>query len=242
MSSRTVPAPGPWRPTTGESGSIYRLIVITDDIRDGTDGLTARALAAARGGATMVQLRLKHTDARSLAEVARALVVALPVPVVVNDRADVAMAVGAAGVHVGADDVPVAALRRILPAGFLIGASVGSDAEAALSAGADYAGIGPVYGSGSKLDAGAAIGLGEFSRLAALSHLPAVAIGGITAETASAAIAAGAIGVAVIAAVFGRPDPESAARGLRSAIDRAWEARQRATDGPLPGPGRATGA
>jgi thiamine-phosphate pyrophosphorylase len=209
---------------TGESSSVCRLIAITDDIRDGTEGLTARAQAAVRGGATMVQLRLKHTDARSLADVARALVAALPVPVVVNDRADVAMAVGAAGVHIGADDVPVLALRRIVPAGFLIGVSVGSDDEAALSAGADYAGIGPVYGSASKLDAGAAIGTSEFSRLAAVSHLPAVAIGGITVETAPAVIAAGAIGVAVIAAVFGRPDPESAARALRSAIDRAWAA------------------
>lgn len=215
-----MPAPEQ-APIGGERPSAYRLIAITDDIRDGIDGLTMRALAAVRGGATMVQLRLKHTDARSLAEVARALVTALPVPVVVNDRADVAMAVGAAGVHIGADDVPVAALRRIVPAGFLIGASVGSDDEAALSAGADYAGIGPVYGSGSKLDAGASIGTGEFTRLAALSRLPAVAIGGITAETAPAVIAAGAIGVAVIAAVLGRSDPEAAARTLRSAIDRA---------------------
>ncbi len=206
---------------TNEGVSVYRLIAITDDIRDGIQGLTARALAAARGGATMVQLRLKHTDARSMAEVARALVATLPVPVMVNDRADVAMAVGAAGVHVGADDVPVAALRRIVPAGFLIGVSVGSDDEAALCAGADYAGIGPVYGSASKLDAGASIGATEFTRLAVMSQLPAVAIGGITADTAPAVIAAGAIGVAVIAAVFGRPDPETAARTLRSVIDRA---------------------
>jgi thiamine-phosphate pyrophosphorylase len=219
-----MPAPDRRAPMTGERESAYRLIAITDDLRDGIEGLTTRALAAVRGGATMVQLRLKHTDARSLAEVARALVAALPVPVVVNDRADVAMAVGAAGAHVGADDVPVAALRRIVPPGFLIGVSVGSDAEAALSAGANYAGIGPVYGSASKLDAGASIGTTEFSRLAALSHLPAVAIGGITAETAPPVIAAGAIGVAVIAAIFGRPDPETAARTLRVAIDGALAA------------------
>jgi thiamine-phosphate pyrophosphorylase len=221
VSPHTEPGPEQRAPINGERPGVYRLIAITDDIRDGIDGLTMRAQAAVRGGATMVQLRLKHTDARSLAEVARALVTALAVPVVVNDRADVAMAVGAAGVHIGADDVPVAALRRIVPAGFLIGASVGSDDEAALSAGADYAGIGPVYGSASKLDAGASIGIGEFTRLAALSRLPAVAIGGITAETAPAVIAAGASGVAVIAAVFGRPDPEAAARSLRSAIDHA---------------------
>ena len=206
-----------------------RLIAITDDIRDGRDGLTARALAAMRGGATMIQVRLKHVDTRSLAEVARALVTALPIPVVINDRADVAMAVGAAGVHVGSDDLPVSALRRITPQGFIVGVSVGSDTEAAGAAGADYAGIGPVYGSGSKLDAGTAIGVSEFGRLAALVQLPAVAIGGITAETAPPVIAAGATGVAVIAAIFGRPDPEAAARELRVAIDRAQPATRSAT-------------
>jgi len=216
----------PQRPPASGDGpaSVYRLIAITDDLRDGHDGLIARALAATRGGATMVQLRLKHTDARSLAEIARSLIAALPVPVVINDRADVAMAVSAAGVHVGSDDLPVAALRRIASPGFLIGASVGSDAEAAAAAGADYVGIGPIYGSASKLDAGAAIGVHEFARLAALTGLPAVAIGGITAESAAAVIASGAAGIAVIAGIFGGPDPESAARALRVAIDRAWPA------------------
>jgi thiamine-phosphate pyrophosphorylase len=205
-----------------------RLIAITDNMRDGRDGLTARALAAVRGGATMVQLRLKHVDARSMADVARALVTALPVPVLVNDRADVALAVGAAGVHVGADDLPVAALRRITPPGFLIGVSVGSDNEVDGAVDADYVGIGPVYGSGSKLDAGAAIGLSEFARLASMVNLPAVAIGGITEETAPRVMGAGAAGVAVIAAIFGRPDPETAARTLRAAIDGT----QRGTPSP----------
>lgn len=204
--------------------SAYRLIAITDDIRDGCEGITARALAAARGGATMIQVRLKHVDARTVADVSRALVTALPIPVVINDRADVALAVGAAGVHVGSDDLPVAALRRITPPGFIIGVSVGSESEAATAAGADYAGIGPVYGSGSKLDAGASIGVSEFARLAALVQLPAVGIGGITAETAPPVIAAGAVGIAVIAAVFGRSDPEAAARALRTAIDHVLAA------------------
>ena len=209
--------------------SACRLIAITDDIRDGREGITARALAAMRGGATMIQVRLKHVDARSLAEVARALVIAVPIPVVINDRVDVAMAVGAAGVHVGADDLPVAAVRRITPPGFIVGVSVGSDIEAAAATGADYVGIGPVYGSGSKLDAGGAIGVSEFGRLASVVRLPAVAIGGITAETAPPVMAAGATGIAVIAAIFGRPDPESAARALRAAIDRAAPATRIAT-------------
>src|SRR5687768_17124196 len=113
-----------------------RLLAITDDLRDGRDGLVARAAAAARGGATMIQLRLKDADARTMLEVARALVDAVrahAVPVIINDRADVALAAGAAGVHVGTADVPAAALRPVVPPGFIIGASVGSPEEVELA-------------------------------------------------------------------------------------------------------------
>ena len=194
-----------------------QLLAITDDLRDGAAGLVARAAAAVRGGATMVQLRLKDVDGRTLVEVARALVEALPVPVLVNDRADVALAAGAAGVHLGADDVPPRALRSVLPVGFVIGASVGSDAELPQAEGADYVGIGPVFATASKSDAGEAIGVEEFARLARLAGRPAVAIGGITAENAPALIGAGARGVAVIRAIFAAEDPTAAARSLRLA-------------------------
>ncbi|MFN2399412.1 MAG: thiamine phosphate synthase, partial [Gemmatimonadaceae bacterium] len=137
------------------------LVAITDDIRDGQDGLVGRALAAVRGGCTMVQLRLKEVDARTLVEIARLMTSLLPVPLIVNDRVDVAIASGAAGVHVGADDLPVSAVRRIAPAGFIVGASVGSDAESIAARGADYAGIGPVFGTPSKTDAGPDIGIAE---------------------------------------------------------------------------------
>jgi thiamine-phosphate pyrophosphorylase len=197
-----------------------RLVAITDDLRDGLEGLVARAGAAVRGGATMVQLRLKDESASTLVEVARALVASLSVPVIVNDRADVALAAGAAGVHLGAEDVPVAAVRRIAPAGFTIGASVGTDAEVALARGADYVGVGPVYSTMSKSDAGAAIGIDGFAKLARASGLPALAIGGLTAENARAALEAGASGIAVIRAIFAAPDPESAARALRAAIEK----------------------
>jgi thiamine-phosphate pyrophosphorylase len=209
--------------TGGHPGAVppYRLIAITDDLRDGLEGLASRAAAAVRGGATMVQIRLKHTEARVLADVTRALVTRLPVPVIVNDRADIALACGAAGVHVGPDDVPAAAIRHIAPPGFLIGVSVGSDAEVPNAAGGDYTGIGPIYGSTSKLDAGAAIGLLGFAHLAVAAGLPAVAIGGITSATAGDVMATGASGVAVIAAIFGASDPEATARSLRRAIDRA---------------------
>jgi thiamine-phosphate pyrophosphorylase len=196
------------------------LVAITDDLRDGVEGLVGRARAAARGGATMVQLRLKDESARVLVEVARALVSTLSVPVIVNDRADVAIAAGAAGVHLGAEDVPVAAIRRVAPGGFTIGASVGGDEEVALAAGADYVGIGPVYATSSKADAGTAIGLDRFVQLAQACAVPALAIGGLTVENAGAAMHAGASGIAVIRAIFAAADPETAARALRSAIGR----------------------
>lgn len=197
--------------------SILRLIAITDNIRDGQEGLIARAAAAAHGGATCIQLRLKDVSARDLVGVAKELVRAVGVPVLVNDRADVAIAAGAAGVHLGIDDVPAAAIRRIAPDGFIIGVSVGNDAEVENSAGADYAGVGPFFATASKGDAGKPIGPEGFARLAAAAGMPSVAVGGVTAENASIPVAAGALGIAVIAGVFGSSDPAAAARRLRSA-------------------------
>ena len=197
-----------------------RLIAITDDLRDGIPGLVARAAAVERGGATMVQLRLKGLDARVLATVGSALVAALRVPVIVNDRVDVALACGAAGAHLGFDDLPVRAARRIVPPAFVLGASVGTDGEVANGRDADYVGIGPVYATSSKADAGSAIGIAELARLAALCARPVVGIGGITADNAGAVVEAGASGIAVIRGLFGLPAPERAASALRSAIGR----------------------
>ena len=200
--------------------SWLRLIAITDNVRDGQSGLIARASAAVQGGATCVQLRLKDVAARDLVGVARELIKTVNVPVIVNDRADVAIAAGAAGVHLGPDDVPVSAVRSISPPGFFIGASVGSDQEAPLAEGADYVGVGPVFATGSKHDAGIPIGLTEFRRLADLTGLPAIAIGGISPENARSAIDAGATGIAVISSIFGVSDPLIAAEALASAIGR----------------------
>ena len=200
--------------------SMLRLIAITDSLRDGIDGLCTRAMASVLGGATMLQLRLKEESARTMVEVARALRAIAPrIPLLVNDRADVAMAAGAQGVHVGVDDVAPAALRRIVPPGFIIGASVGDDTDVARTVGADYVGIGPVFPTGSKSDAGTAIGIERFAALARRCGLPAVAIGGVSADNAAALMASGASGLAVISALFSSVDPMQAARALRSAQD-----------------------
>jgi thiamine-phosphate diphosphorylase len=202
--------------TDDELRGALALCAITDDLRDGIDGLVARAVAAQQGGATMVQLRLKHADARLLVEAARALLGALHVPLVVNDRVDVALAAGAAGAHLGADDLPIAAARAIVPAGFILGASVGSEDEVANGRLADYVGIGPVFGTTSKADAGAAIGVPRFGELAKAVARPALAIGGVEASHLPGLLAAGAAGVAVIRAVFGQDDPRAAAATFRA--------------------------
>ena len=143
-----------------------RLIAITDSLRDGIEGLTARAVSAVLGGATMLQLRLKDETPRTLVEIARALRAAMPdVPLLVNDRADVALAAGAQGVHVGVDDISPASLRRVLPREMVIGASVGDESEVSRAVGADYVGIGPVFGTGSKSDAGVGMASARIKRI-----------------------------------------------------------------------------
>ncbi len=199
---------------------ILRLVAITDDAVDRRATLVDRVAAAVRGGATSVQVRLKTASPREVVEITRAIMSRTLVPVIVNDRADIALAAGAAGVHVGEADLPVAAIRRFAPAGFIIGASLGSDAELANARAADYVGIGPVFGSSSKDDAGSAIGVNGFERLAALVEVPAVAVGGITADRALQITVHGAAGVALINSIFSSDDPERATREIAAAIGR----------------------
>ena len=171
----------------------------------------------------MVQLRLKDADARTQVEVARALVAALPsgVPLIMNDRADLAIASGAAGVHVGPEDLPVVAARAFSDRIALWDARLATMRRRWTRACADYVGIGPVYATASKGDAGRGDRRRESSSGSlALCARPAVGVGGIDASNAAAVIAAGARGVAVIRALFSASDPEAAARSLRSAIGR----------------------
>ena len=197
-------------------------MVVTDPVllrgRDAID-VCRRATA---GGATMIQVRWKDGTPREMLQLAQTLVLALPVPVLVNDRVDVALAAGAAGAHLGHDDPPLDALRPELPPGFLLGISVGSVAEAERVRAwpADYWSVGPCFATGNKPDAGRALGADGFAALARLAPegTPVVGIGGITTGNAAAIIRAGAVGVAVIGAVIGAADPQDAARGLRAAV------------------------
>lgn len=142
---------------------------------------------------------------------------------VVNDRVDLALAVGADGVHLGQEDLPVAAARRILGPDAVIGATceTAGEARAARDAGADYIGAGPVYVTPSKPDAGEPYGPDVVRRVSEAADLPVVGIGGIGPGRAAPVIAAGAAGVAVISAVLGAPDPGAAARAILDEVRRA---------------------
>jgi len=187
-------------------------MLVTDDrLLAGRDPVELAARAV-RGGVTSVQLRLKQASARELADLAVRLRRALPVPVLVNDRPDVA-AVAGCGVHLGPDDLPVDLARRILPPEAIIGASVGTADEAGAAAGADFWGVGPWRVTGTKSDAGEALGAQGFRRIMALaSGRPCIAIGAVRPEDVPAVLAAGGAGVAVVSGILGAEDVELAAR------------------------------
>ena len=175
--------------------------------------------AAIEGGATLVQLRDKNVDARPMLALGRRLLELLrPVGIglIVNDRIDVAQVLDADGVHIGQQDIPYREARRLLGPAKIIGLSVGSEAEAREAAGmdVDYVGVGPVYPTASKPDAGAALGPDATARLARISGHRAVAIGGISSANAATLYAAGIEGVATISAICSAPDPGAATRRL----------------------------
>ena len=206
-----------------------RLNAIVDPERAGGYALADLARRCAEGGATLVQLRDKVRETRAMIEEARAIKQALSpfgVPLVVNDRADVALAAGADGVHLGPEDMAVEDARRLLGSGAIVGLSVKSvaEAEAAPVDLIDYVGSGGVYVTLSKQQKNAPIGPLGLTRIIGVLHrrapdLPVCGIAGIDAGNAAEVIAAGADGVAVISALSLVADPEAAARGLRDIID-----------------------
>lgn len=208
----------------------WSLYVITARAVAGDRALVDVIQAAIGGGATVVQLREKSTSTREMIELGRALHAATQaagVPLIVNDRVDVALAIEAEGVHVGVDDMPVPLARRLLGPGRLLGYSPNTleGARQGQREGADYLGIGDLFGTPTKPDAGVPIGLEGLAAVVDAVSIPVVAIGGITAENAAAAVRAGAAGVAVISAVAGAEDPGAAARRLRRAVAAGREAR-----------------
>jgi thiamine-phosphate pyrophosphorylase len=200
-----------------------RLHLVTDT-RPGRDPL-AVVTAALAAGVPVVQARVEDgatdREAYQLAAVIRGLCDRYGATCLVNDRLHVALAVGAAGAHVGADDLPVAAARRVLGPSAVLGATCRdpAGARAAVADGADYLGVGPAYQTSTKDGLPAAIGpAGIAAVAAAVPGTPVIAIGGVTADRVGPLLAAGAYGVAVIGAVSGAADPATATGELLSAL------------------------
>ena len=199
--------------------ALIRLMLVTDDKLLGGRDLVQLARSAERGGITALQVRLKSTPPRQLAEIVQALVAGLTIPVLVNDRPDVALAAGAAGVHLGPDDMPVRLVRRIAPPGFIIGASVGSEQEAVTALEADYWGVGPWRASTTKRDAGSALGPAGFAHIVGLAgDKGCIAVGAVRPEDVSAVALHGGRGVAVVSGILDSEDVEAAARKYAMAI------------------------
>ncbi|OGL59013.1 MAG: thiamine-phosphate diphosphorylase [Candidatus Tectomicrobia bacterium RIFCSPLOWO2_12_FULL_69_37] len=206
------------------------LIVITDRAilaRASGMPLADAVRAAAAGGATLIQLREKEIGGAEflrLADELRAALEGSGCALTVNDRVDVALACGAEGAHLGQEDLPLPRARAIAGARLGFGISAGRPEWAAQAAmdRADYIGVGPIYPTGSKATSRAPLGPeGMRAVLARAGGVPAVGIGGVTAENLAPVIAAGARGVAVIGAVMGAPDPGRAAREIRRCIEEA---------------------
>lgn len=200
-----------------------RLHLVTDT-RPGRDAV-AVVTAALAAGVRVVQVRVEDDatdrEAYELAGRIRASCDSYSAICLVNDRLDVALAVGAAGAHVGADDLPVAAARRVLGPAAVLGATCRDPAAArsAVAAGASYLGVGPAYASSTKAGLPVAIGPdGVGAVAAAVPDTPVIAIGGITADRIATLLAAGVYGVAVVGAVNGAADPAAATRELLHAL------------------------
>jgi len=212
-----------------------RLNAIVDPERAGGRDLAELARLCAEGGATLIQLRDKLSETRAMIATARAIKKALTplrVPLVINDRVDVALASGADGVHVGQDDMTVEDARKILGRDAIVGLSIKtvSEADAAPVELLDYVGSGGVYVTLSKKQKSAPIGPDGLARVIDALHrrapqLPVCGIAGIDAANAGPVIAAGAAGVAVISALSLAPDPAAASRALRQVVDAALAKR-----------------
>lgn len=196
----------------------YSIYLVTDD-----GCLQGRALIdcvreALEGGVTLVQYRAKtassaemYTEALQL----KALCDNFKVPLIINDRLDIAMAVGAAGVHLGQDDLPCSAARKLLGEDYIIGVSAHNPAEAkaALQSGADYLGCGAVFGTATKADV-KKLGTDGLAAICKAKGLPVVGIGGVTADNYREVRAAGADGAAIVSGILAQPDISATVRAI----------------------------
>ena len=198
----------------------YSLYLVTDRMRMSTRTLGEAVEQAVIGGCTLVQLREKEIPALDfymLALEIKKITDRYGIPLIINDRIDIAMAAGAAGVHIGQQDIPADIARKVIGRDMLLGVSVGSVAEAidAVKAGADYLGVGAMFPTGTKPDAGF-VSMEELGRIRKAVDIPIVVIGGISRENAMLFRPMGVDGLAVVSAVIAQPDIKASAADLKS--------------------------
>jgi len=207
-------------PRTAADLSLY--LVADLEFAAGRD-LAYLAGEAVLGGVTIVQLRAKALETSEFLDLATRMAAALKkrsVPLIINDRVDIAMACGADGVHLGQDDMPIDKARRLLGRSMIIGISVNTlkEAREAERLGADYIGLGPVYATATKDTELPVLGLESIRRIQEKIGIPIVAIGGINAGNAAEVMKAGAAGIAVVSAILGTPDARKAASELKKKV------------------------
>ena len=198
----------------------YSLYLVTDRMRMSTRTLGEAVEQAVIGGCTLVQLREKEIPALDfymLALEIKKITDRYGIPLIINDRIDIAMAAGAAGVHIGQQDIPADIARKVIGKDMLLGVSVSSAAEAidAVKAGADYLGVGAMFPTGTKPDAGF-VSMEELGRIRKAVDIPIVVIGGISRENAMLFRPMGVDGLAVVSAVIAQPDIKASAADLKS--------------------------
>lgn len=197
----------------------YSLYLVTDSGLSRGRSHEEIVTCAIRGGVSVVQLREKDCCTRDMIEMGRRILTvcrAHKVPLIINDRLDVALAVDADGIHVGQEDMPVPIARKLLGPKKILGVTAHTVEETlkAIEEGADYIGAGPIFVTATKADAGQPIGLEGLKKIAAACSVPIVAISGINVANAEAVIRAGAAGVAVVSAIVSAEDVEEAAKKL----------------------------
>ena len=189
-------------------------------------GMVETARAAVAGGVTMIQLRDKQAGTARMIETGQALQMALAgtgARLIINDDVEAAIALGADGLHIGQDDMTAAVARTRIGKAMILGLSVETETlAAAVDPGVvDYVGVGPVFATSTKADHKQPIGFDGLARIVDLAPVPAVAIGGLKRVHVADVLAAGAKGLAVVSAICGQPDPQSASRDFADAIVRA---------------------
>lgn len=199
------------------------LYLVTDSSMLRGRSMQEVVLAAVAGGVTMVQLREKEASTRDFVELARALKDVLrdkQVPLLINDRIDVALAVDADGVHIGQSDMPYDVARKMLGPNKIIGLSVENHQQVVDANGldCDYIGVSPVFATPTKTDTATPFGLDGLREAVRTSIHPSVAIGGMNLQTAASVMACGTDGIAVVSAIMGADNPEQAARKLRASM------------------------